>query len=176
LKSGAKALRLVRTVDGIVQRVTKSGKVKPIKTIKKAKKKGQGKIKKGKKGRGKILKQATKKLVKKAVEDEISCKREDLQQLGKVAKDGRAPREQRMRAVEKLDTASFACRGVSAELDNPDGKKITASKQRREFLAKSVGAELRKANTERQEELLAITDPQKLDAAWRARMLAEGVA
>jgi hypothetical protein len=184
LKSGPKALRLVRSADGRVLRVTKSGAYKPVKTIKKVKKQAKKAKKqakkakkqgKAKKGQGQI-KQLVQKVAKKAVEDAISCEREDLQQLGKVAKDGRAPREQRLEAVTKLDAASFKCRGVNEALDNPDGKKIKAGQARREFLAKSVGAELRKANAEREDELLAITDPQKLDAAWRARMLAEGVA
>ncbi|MFI5399224.1 MAG: hypothetical protein ACHQ9S_27150 [Candidatus Binatia bacterium] len=63
---------------------------------------------------------------------ELSCSRESLQQLGKVAKNANAPRGERMDALVRLDAAAFKCNGLGDGVQAKGVVQKAAKKEARE--------------------------------------------
>lgn len=72
---------------------------------------------------------------------ELSCNTEELQRIGKVARDARLPRGERMAALVKLDAAAFKCNGMGdgmqtkAVVQKAAKKESRERRERYEFLA-----------------------------------------
>ena len=63
---------------------------------------------------------------------EIACSAEALSRIGKVARDARLPRGERMAALVKLDASSFNCRGMGDGMETKAVVQKAAKKANRE--------------------------------------------